>query len=70
MEMQEASVGWWVDGFDGQEDELEDVKKGKLDAPTDDEPEKEIVETNKVDPGSKSEDDLASAQRRAGLRPM
>jgi len=27
----------WLDGFDGQEDELDDVQKGKLDPPTDDE---------------------------------
>ena len=27
----------WADGLDGQEDELDDVAKGKLDPPTDDE---------------------------------
>ena len=33
----------WLDGFDGQEDELEDVQKGKLDPPTDDEGPGEVV---------------------------
>jgi hypothetical protein len=33
----------WLDGFDGQEDELEDVHKGKLDPPTDDEVPGEVV---------------------------
>jgi hypothetical protein len=32
----------WLDGLDGQEDELEDVKKGKLDPPTNDEGEGEV----------------------------
>ena len=27
----------WLDGLDGQEDELDDVHKGELDPPTDDE---------------------------------
>jgi len=32
-----------LDGLDGQEDELEDVHKGKLDPPTDDEGSGEVV---------------------------
>jgi hypothetical protein len=30
-------AGMWLDGLGGQEDELDDVHKGKLDPPTDDE---------------------------------
>ena len=33
----------WLDGFDGQEDELEDVQKGKLDPATDDEGPGDVV---------------------------
>ena len=36
----------WLDGFDGQEDELEDVQKGKLDPPTDDEGPGSVDEAN------------------------
>ena len=39
----------WMDGFDGQEDELEDVAKGKLKSPTDDKGAGEIFESNKGD---------------------
>ena len=37
---------WWADGLDGQEDELDDVQKGKLDPPTDDEGPGAIFEPN------------------------
>ena len=30
-------AGMWLDGLDGQEDELDDAHKGELDPPTDDE---------------------------------
>jgi len=36
-------AGIWLDGLDGQEDELEDVQKGKLDPATDDEVPGEVV---------------------------
>ena len=38
---------FWADGLGGQEDELEDVDDGELDAPTDDEGPGEIWESNK-----------------------
>ena len=36
-------AGMWLDGLDGQEDELEDVQKGKLDPATDDEVPGDVV---------------------------
>jgi hypothetical protein len=58
--------GLFADGSDGQEDELEDVRRGKLDRSTG----PEVAESNKVDPDSKDEDDLEAALRRAGIKPM
>jgi len=42
-------AGMWLDGLDGQEDELEDVHKGELDPPTDDEvPGDVVIRPNKA----------------------
>ena len=50
---------FWVDGTDGQEDELDDVHKGILDAPTDDEGAGEICESNKGDVALETADEDA-----------
>jgi hypothetical protein len=49
----------WLDGTDGQEDELDDVHKGILDAPTDDEGAGEICESNKGDVSLETADEDA-----------
>jgi hypothetical protein len=41
--------GTWSGGTDEQEDELDEVARGKLDAPTDNEAPGEICESNKMD---------------------
>ena len=51
------SAMYWMDGEDEQEDELDDVKKGILDAPTDDEGPGEIFESNKGDVELEKEDE-------------
>ena len=48
---------FWLDGTDEQEDELDDVHKGILDAPTDDEGPGEICESNKGDVALETEDE-------------
>jgi hypothetical protein len=47
----------WADGLDGQEDELEDVHKGILDPPTDDEGAGSILEKNDAGRTLESEDE-------------
>ena len=49
----------WMDGDDGQEDELDDVHKGILDAPTDSEGAGEINESNKGDVELEKQDEMA-----------
>jgi hypothetical protein len=49
--------GVWADGLDGQEDELEDVQKGRLDPPTDDEGPGSVDEKNDRGRGLESEDE-------------
>ena len=75
MEVMERAVvvGWvpmvgglFADGSDGQEDELEDVRRGRIHPSTG----PEVAESNKVDPNSVDEDDLEAALRRAGIKPM
>lgn len=50
----------WLDGTDGQEAELDDVKSGVLDAPTDDEGPGEIIESNKGEVALEGEDEKAA----------
>jgi hypothetical protein len=53
-----SALGWiWADGLDGQEDELEDVEKGKLDPPTDDEGHGSLDESNRGGIGIESDDE-------------
>jgi hypothetical protein len=47
----------YADGFNGQEDELEDVHKGKLDPPTDDEGPGSLDEANDTGRTLESEDE-------------
>jgi len=48
-ELDGMRAGMWLDGLDGQEDELEDVHKGELDPPTDDEvPGDVVIRPNKA----------------------
>ena len=47
----------WFDGTDGQEDELDDVHKGILDAPTDDEGPGSIDENNSSGVADESADE-------------
>ncbi len=47
----------YLDGLDGQEDELEDVQKGDLDPPTNDEGSGSIFEKNESDRSLESEDE-------------
>ena len=49
--------GVWADGLGGQEDELEDVQKGKLDPPTDDEGQGSIDDANRSGTALESEDE-------------
>jgi hypothetical protein len=58
-----APVWIWADGLDGQEDELEDVQKGKLDPPTNDEGRGSIDESNRSGTGIESEDEDDSLVR-------
>ena len=56
----DVSSMFWLDGTDEQEDELDDVAKGKLDAPTDDEGPGEIFESNKGDVALETEDEAGA----------
>ena len=47
----------YLDGLDGQEDELEDVQKGELDPPTDDEGAGSIFEKNDFDRSLETDDE-------------
>jgi hypothetical protein len=49
---------YWMDDEDEQEDELDDVHKGILDAPTDDEGPGEIDESNKGDAALEKQDEM------------
>ncbi len=64
---------WRLDGTDGQEDELDDVHKGILDAPTDNEGPGSVDELNR-DPNASHKDErrdtLEDLERRAGFRPI
>ena len=54
---------YWLDDEDEQEDELDDVHKGILDAPTDDEGAGEVAESNKGDEAlEKSDEDAGVVQ--------
>ena len=60
-----------ADGLDGQEDELEDVSKGKLQPPTDDEKQKEIDDKpHAFEHGDLTKDSLEDLEKKAGIRPM
>jgi hypothetical protein len=52
------SERYWMDGDDEQEDELDDVHKGILDAPTDDEGPGEVDESNKGDAALEKQDEM------------
>ena len=49
--------GVWADGLDGQEDELEDVAKGKLDPPTNTEGKGSVLERNDKGRSTESADE-------------
>jgi len=55
------SEKYWMDDEDEQEDELDDVKKGILDAPTDDEGPGETDESNKGDAALEKQDEMDNA---------
>ena len=57
----DESRKFWLDDEDEQEDELYDVKKGILDAPTDDEGPGETDESNKGDAALEKQDEMDNA---------
>ena len=60
LQVGDISRMFLLDGTDEQEDELDDVAKGKLDAPTDDEGPGEIFESNKGDVALETEDEAGA----------
>lgn len=63
----EQMIPFWLDGFDGQEDELDDVRRGKLEPSTDDEPEAEVFEPNKGNLELEREDEEAGVPSQADV---
>ena len=67
-----AGILWRFDGTDGQEDELQDVHDGILDAPTDDEGPGSVDDVNR-DPNAPPHgrpETLEDLERKAGFRPI